>query len=245
MKVVASILSILAGILQLIFCILLGKGRYVIDNSIEQIFYSGTLFFSLSCLLIILGALSLKHPRASGVLLLYTSTACFFLGSFFFAPIAFAGGVLGLFSHALKEKYNTKKASYLHIVIAVVGLATIIGGFELAIYMWNKTPTKVENVMGISITADQLTKEYTADEKAADAKYLNKAIEVSGTVIEVNNNQDGGIMLVLKSTDPTTCVQCTLRDKGAKVAPGQNVTVKGFCSGNGITGVTLTDCVLK
>ena len=36
----------------------------------------------------------------------------------------------------------------------------------------------------------------------------------------------------------------TLRDKGVQVAKGAQVTLKGFCSGSGITGVSLTDCIV-
>ena len=104
---------------------------------------------------------------------------------------------------------------------------------------------KVEDTKGIAITAIALSKEYSANEKAADAKYLNKAIEVSGMVSEVEKNQDGGLMVILQTDDPMAGVQCTMRDPGAAAAKGSQVTIKGFCSGNGITGVSLTDCVIK
>lgn len=102
----------------------------------------------------------------------------------------------------------------------------------------------MEDVQAISIEAHALAKEYNADEKAADAKYLNKVIEVSGIITEVDSNQDGGIMVVLQTDDPAAGVQCAMRDKGLKISKGR-ITVRGFCSGNGITGVSLTDCVKK
>ncbi len=98
---------------------------------------------------------------------------------------------------------------------------------------------------GIEVTAAALGKEYAADEKASDAKYLNKNIEVSGTVSETEKNQDGGMMIVLGTDDPMTGVQCTMKDKNANATKGQAITIKGFCSGNSITGVSLTDCVIK
>jgi hypothetical protein len=111
--------------------------------------------------------------------------------------------------------------------------------------LWNKPHKKVENAISISSAAATLAKEYSANEKEADAKYLNKAIDVSGTISEVDKNQDGGVMIVLQTDDPTGGVQCALRDKGANPVKGQNIEIKGFCSGNGITGVSLTDCVIK
>lgn len=129
------------------------------------------------------------------------------------------------------------------IMIAVVLLILI--GVGTGFYMWNKPHKKVEDTKGISITAAALSKEYNADEKASDAKYLNKAIEVTGTVGEIDKNQDGGTMAILQTEDPAAGIQCTMRDKSVVITKGQVVTIKGFCSGNGITGVSLTDCVLK
>ena len=111
--------------------------------------------------------------------------------------------------------------------------------------MWYKPHPKVEDAKGIVVAAPALAKEYTADEKTADTKYLNKAIEVTGTIGEIEKNQDGGMMVILQTEDPTGGVQCTMREKDAKASKGQSITIKGFCSGNGITGVSLTDCVIK
>jgi hypothetical protein len=127
------------------------------------------------------------------------------------------------------------------LTILVLGLI----GAGVGIYLWNKPHAKVEDAKGLAITAAQLAKEFGADENAANAKYLNKAIEVSGTVSEVEKNQDGGTMVILDTGDPMAGVQCTMRDKGAVVNKGQNVVLKGFCSGAGITGVSLTDCIIS
>src|SRR2546423_461654 len=65
---------------------------------------------------------------------------------------------------------------------------------------------------------EERAKAYNANEKDADTKYLNKAIEVSGTISEVDKNQDGGTMVILQTGDPAAGVQCAMRDKGATVA---------------------------
>lgn len=129
------------------------------------------------------------------------------------------------------------------ILIAVVLIGAVGAGAWW--YVWNKPHAKVEDAKGIVVTAPALAKEYSTDEKSADAKYLNKAIEVSGTVSETEKNQDGGLMVVLQTDDPMAGVQCTMREKNAVVNKGQAITIKGFCSGNGITGVSLTDCIIK
>ncbi len=131
-----------------------------------------------------------------------------------------------------------KKVLYIVLALGLVGAG-------VGLWMWNKPQPKVEDQKGIAITAQDLYKSFAADEAKANAQYLNKAIEVSGAVTEVEKNQDGGNMLILDAGDATASVQCTMREKGATASKGQNVTIKGFCSGNGITGVSLTDCILK
>jgi len=130
-----------------------------------------------------------------------------------------------------------------NILIGVLLLGII--GICVGVYLWNKPHKKVEDAIGITITAIALSKEYNTDEKKADTKYLNKAIEVSGTISEVDKNQDGGLMVILQTDDPMAGVQCAMRDKNIVLSNGQNIIIKGFCSGNGITGVSLTDCVIK
>lgn len=129
------------------------------------------------------------------------------------------------------------------IIIGVLLLSLI--GVGTGIYLWYKPHQKVENAKGIQITAEGLSKEYAANEQQADAKYLNKAIEISGTVSELVKNQDGGSMVILQTGTSGSGVQCAMREKDIKVASGQSIVVKGFCSGKLMDDVSLTDCVLK
>lgn len=130
-----------------------------------------------------------------------------------------------------------KKIALAVVVLIIIGVCT-------AYYMWTKPAPKAEDIKGITITAVQLNKEFTDDEKKANASYLDKVIEISGVVMETTTNQDGGVALILDSGDPMAGVQCTMRDKGATAAKGQTVTVKGFCRGNNM-GVMLNDCIIK
>ncbi|MBL7690835.1 MAG: hypothetical protein JNM41_04520 [Flavipsychrobacter sp.] len=128
------------------------------------------------------------------------------------------------------------------IILIVLSLGLI--GVGTGIYLFNKKPETVDDKKGINIAAADLAKAYSANERAADSLYLNQVIEVSGTVGSTETNQDGGLMVILTTGDPDADIQCTLRDKGVQVAKGQQVTLKGFCSGSGITGVSLTDCIV-
>ncbi len=129
-------------------------------------------------------------------------------------------------------------------IAGVLLVAGLIGG-GAGYYMWNKPHPKAENATAIVFKADDLFKEYNKDEKAADAKYLNKVIEVTGSVTESEKNQDGGVMAVLGTSDPSAGIQCAMREKNITLDKGKELTIRGFCTGNGITGVSLTDCVIK
>lgn len=123
-------------------------------------------------------------------------------------------------------------------------LVVCVGATGVVYYLYNKPAEKVESMKGISVSALDLAKEYNSNEKAADAKYLDQAIEVTGMVTEIEQNQDGGSMVILQTDDPTAGIQCALRDAKTSVTKGATVTIKGKCSGNGITGVTLTECII-
>lgn len=129
------------------------------------------------------------------------------------------------------------------IVLIVIIIAAGIGGF-VAYQMWNKPHTKVEDVESVVLTVGELTNAFSTDEAAANEKYLNKAIEVTGTVSNTETNQDGNLVVYLVEDGAENDVQCTMRDSNAQVTAGGTVTVKGFCTGSSLFGVLLTDCVI-
>ena len=130
------------------------------------------------------------------------------------------------------------------LILVLVG-AIVVTGVGVGVVMWNKAPDKVEGSKGIPLTATQLCTEFGADEAAANHKYLNKALEVTGTVSEVSKNQDGIPVVILQGDDPSMNVQCSMREKNVAVAVGKTITIKGFCSGNTMFDVLLTDCIIE
>ena len=128
------------------------------------------------------------------------------------------------------------------IILAVLVLAAI--GICTGFYMWNKKAPKAEDAKGVVITADGIARAYAADEQKANAAYLDKVLELSGTVSEVSRNQDSAVVVILDSGDPIAGVQCTMRERSVSMANGQQVVLKGFCRGNNM-GVVLTDCIVK
>jgi hypothetical protein len=124
----------------------------------------------------------------------------------------------------------------LALALAAVAVALAV------IFVWNKPHRDVASEKGTRVTAAELQQAYGANETAANAKYLDKTLEVSGTVAGMEKNQDGKTVLYLD--DALSGVGCTLRDAGATAKEGETVVVKGFCSGSNGMGVTMRECVL-
>lgn len=125
----------------------------------------------------------------------------------------------------------------------VVLILFIIGGFTVGYIMWNKPQRKVENEKGIEVTSAQLVKAYQANEADANKRYLDKAIQVTGKVTAIKNNQDGLSTVTLASDDAFTGVFCTLKQKPENITTGNNVVIKGICSGM-LSDVRLREAVV-
>lgn len=117
-----------------------------------------------------------------------------------------------------------------------------LAGAAVAYLMWNKPQRDVASEEGLTITAAQLVKEYQENESAANTKFLDKAVEVSGTVTEVSQDQEGKTTVMLASDDAFAGVYCTLKE-AAILKTGASVTIKGKCNGM-LSDVRLSEAVL-
>ena len=128
-------------------------------------------------------------------------------------------------------------------IFVIVILVLIVAGGAITYNMWTKPRRDVKEEKGITVTADQLVKEFQENEGAANTKYLDKAIEVTGTVSEVGKNQDEKSTVMLSSADAFTSVFCTMKEDAATLSIGSPVTIKGICSGM-LTDVRLREAVV-
>jgi predicted Abi (CAAX) family protease len=97
-----------------------------------------------------------------------------------------------------------------------------------------------------AISADTLYQQYQANEHAADQKYLNKVIEVTGKLAEIQHSGSSEIWILSQHAGGGG-INCQLF-AGTKVDPepksGDEVTVKGRCTGF-LMDVNLADCVMR
>jgi DNA/RNA endonuclease YhcR with UshA esterase domain len=119
------------------------------------------------------------------------------------------------------------------IIIGILVLG-MLGAF-VAYKMYSKPHVNVaEASTDISISAEKILADFSADEITANSKYLEKIIEVKGVVSELNIEKEKGI-ITLKTMDDFGSVLCHLSEEATKemsvLIEGQTITVKGICTG--------------
>lgn len=99
------------------------------------------------------------------------------------------------------------------------------------VYTWYKPARTVEGEKAIKITATDLFDDWVKSPSAAKINYLDKALEVTGTVADFKTNQEGQQVVYFVTNDPLYGVTCSfVQDPGA-ISKGSTVTVKAFCTG--------------
>lgn len=114
-------------------------------------------------------------------------------------------------------------------IIIILVLATILTGLSVVLYVYLKPHRDVTNEKGVQLSAQSLYDAFKANEK--DPRYLDKAIELTGEVVDVSVNQDGFTVVNFKTSDPLVVINCTFKTKPGELKAGQTITFKGICTG--------------
>lgn len=118
------------------------------------------------------------------------------------------------------------------IVAAIIG---VVGVWYFVFYKPTHSKRDVADEVAIQVTAKDIATEFETDEQKATTKYTNKAIEVTGELVENKKNESGFPVLTLKGTpgDIPKNINCTLKDnKPVEIKSGTTITVKGILNGN-------------
>jgi len=129
------------------------------------------------------------------------------------------------------------------ILIILFILAAIAGTYGY--YLYNKPRSGASDMKtDYSMDAKSLYSEFSTDENTANAKYLGKAIEVSGTIRSIETD-DRGTMNIAIETNDMGAVNCQFekKDEMPSLTEGSSVNVKGVCTGF-LIDVVMVDCVL-
>ncbi|MEI9955864.1 MAG: hypothetical protein WDM90_06030 [Ferruginibacter sp.] len=126
---------------------------------------------------------------------------------------------------------KTKKNILLTILVII-----LIGG-AFGYYLYNKEHFSVQNSTPVAdITAVALHQTFVTDSLGAKTKFIgdennHKVIKVTGEVAETKKDQQGNIIILLKTATDGAFINCTIEDKAATVSVGSKISLLGVCNG--------------
>ncbi len=132
-------------------------------------------------------------------------------------------------------------------ILPIIILLLAIGGYA-GWKMYNQQlPDLAKSPAAHQVDAATFYAEFVQDEPAANEKYLNQVIAVTGAVDEVQALENGGAVVVVAVPDEMFGITCSMAQDQAEAAqaltPGSMVTLKGECTGY-LMDVNLVRCVI-
>jgi hypothetical protein len=127
-------------------------------------------------------------------------------------------------------------------VVFFIGVGVILA----ALYMFNMKHTDTAKAKpDYVVTSTLLQKEFEDNETAASTKYVNKIVEVTGTVASVKQSDNNSVNITLSTGSDMSSVICTFTTlaDNSKIKAGDTVTLRGECSGY-LMDVLLNNCAL-
>ena len=127
-------------------------------------------------------------------------------------------------------------------VVSFIALSAILA----ALYMFNLKQTDMAKAKpDFIITATELQKEFEDNESTASARYINKILEVTGTIGSITPADSNNLNISLKTGSDISSVICTFPAIGdpSKFKAGDEVKLRGECSGF-LMDVLLNNCAI-
>jgi hypothetical protein len=136
-----------------------------------------------------------------------------------------------------------RKKSYVLVALVVL----LLGGLY-AYREYHRKPADLSSMNPVAgMDAVKLAGLYEADESKANALYLGKAIDVTGTIADIQNQQDTLVNILLGDKNAMHRVSCLMNTaytaEVKKYKPGDAVTIRGICTGY-LMDVELNRCVI-
>jgi hypothetical protein len=127
-------------------------------------------------------------------------------------------------------------------VVAFIAISAILA----ALYMFNLKHTDMAKAKpDFIVTATQLQKAFEENETTASAMYINKILEVSGTIVSIKPAENKVTNITLATGSEISSVICTFSaiSDPAKFKNGDEITLRGECSGF-LMDVLLNNCAI-
>jgi hypothetical protein len=127
-------------------------------------------------------------------------------------------------------------------IVAFIAISAILA----ALYMFNLKHTDMSKAKpDFIITSTALQKEFEDNETTASAKYINKILEITGSISSVAKADSNNLNISLKTGSEFSSVICTLSVFGdiSGLKEGDEITIRGECSGF-LMDVLLNNCAI-
>ena len=135
--------------------------------------------------------------------------------------------------------------TYIKIALFFVSFIAL-SGILAALYMYNLKHTDMAKAKpDFIISALVLQKAFEDDETAASTRYINKILEVTGTIASVKPAENNILSISLVTGSDLSSVICTfpaIADP-SKFISGNQITLRGECSGF-LLDVLLNNCAV-
>jgi len=127
-------------------------------------------------------------------------------------------------------------------VVSFIALSVILA----ALYMFNLKQTDMAKAKpDFILTATELQKEFEDNESTASARYINKILEVTGTIGSITLADSNNLNISLKTGSDISSVICTFPAIGdpSKFKAGDEIKLRGECSGF-LMDVLINNCAI-
>lgn len=132
--------------------------------------------------------------------------------------------------------------------VIFIGAAAVLVIVIAGLYFFNLGSSDLSNSEpDYNLTAPELYSEFSSNETRASETYIDKVIDVSGTVLAKETLNDNIVNISLDSGNPFGLVICTFSGKHEEILSnieiGDSLTIRGICSGM-LMDVLMNNCVL-
>jgi hypothetical protein len=135
--------------------------------------------------------------------------------------------------------------SYIKVALFFV-LFIAVSAILAALYLYNLKHTDMAKAKpDFVLSATVLQKAFEENETSASTRFINKIIEVSGTIASVNTGKNNILTISLKTESDISSVICTfpaIADP-SKFKTDDEITLRGECSGF-LMDVLLNNCAV-
>lgn len=128
-------------------------------------------------------------------------------------------------------------------ILMILSFAGIIIAAVIIAYMLYMPHRDIQHEKPVKVAVKELIDAYNNDEASANSRFLNKALEIDGVVQNLEINGQDQTVVILSSDNPVSSVRCSFPED-PKVKPGDNVSIKGRCTGF-LNDVIVIECRLQ